>query len=143
MGTYMLRSCAHVQVVLFLNHAPTCADGCWCPVPDLQQLELVVFLNFFPATSTNTLPAPVVVTLCSLRWLFLVALAHILHAHIATCTVVVYNIIKLYIMHVLAGANFIAIMYRLNPASSCVTGYCYYNDCEVVIHVEWHWLTYI
>ena len=34
--------------------------------PDLQQLVLVVF--FIPATSANTLPALVVVTLCNLRW---------------------------------------------------------------------------
>ena len=34
--------------------------------PDLQQLALVVF--FIPATSTNTHPALVVVTLCNLRW---------------------------------------------------------------------------
>ena len=33
MGTCMLRSCAHVQVVLLLPPVPTCADGCWCPVP--------------------------------------------------------------------------------------------------------------
>ena len=34
--------------------------------PDLQQLALVVF--FIPATSANTHPALVVVTLCNLRW---------------------------------------------------------------------------
>ena len=34
--------------------------------PDLQQFALVVF--FIPATSANTLPALVVVTLCNLRW---------------------------------------------------------------------------
>ena len=34
--------------------------------PDFQQLVLVVF--FIPATSANTLPALVVVTLCNLRW---------------------------------------------------------------------------
>ena len=27
MGTYMLRSCAHVQVVLLLHPTPTCAGG--------------------------------------------------------------------------------------------------------------------
>ena len=41
----------------------------------------------------NTLPALGVVTLGNLNWwsrvLFLVALAHILHAQIATCTVMV------------------------------------------------------
>ena len=34
--------------------------------PDLQQLALVMF--FIPATSANTLPTLVVVTLCNLRW---------------------------------------------------------------------------
>ena len=37
--------------------------------PDLQQLALVVF--FIPATSANTLPALVVVTLCNLRWWYI------------------------------------------------------------------------
>ena len=67
MGTCMLRSCAHVQVVLLLHPAPTLAlMDAGARSPDLQQLALVVF--FIPATSANTLPAPVVVTLCNLRW---------------------------------------------------------------------------
>ena len=31
--TWALASCAHVQVVLLLHPTPTCADGCWYPVP--------------------------------------------------------------------------------------------------------------
>ena len=40
---HMLHSGAHVRVVLLLHPAPTCTNGCWCPVPpDLQQRALVV-----------------------------------------------------------------------------------------------------
>ena len=68
MGTYMLRSCAHVQVVLLLHRSRSNLRQ-WMLVPgppNLQQLVLVVF--FIPATSANTLPALVVVTLCNLPW---------------------------------------------------------------------------
>ena len=31
--TCMHRSCAQTQIVFLLHPAPTCVDGCWCPVP--------------------------------------------------------------------------------------------------------------
>ena len=67
MGTYMHRSCAHVQVACCCcNRLQLAPMDVGAGFPDLQQLALVVF--FIPATSANTLPALVVVTLCNLRW---------------------------------------------------------------------------
>ena len=58
MGTYMPRSCVHVQVALLLHPTPTCTDGCWCPVPltfsnlrwwcfSFQQLAQTLYLHLW------------------------------------------------------------------------------------------------
>ena len=89
MGTYMHHSCVHVQVVLLLHPAPTCTDGCWCPIPLTCSSCNLCWLCFSFLQLTQTL-------YLHLWWLpfstcadglFLVALVHILHVHIATCTV--------------------------------------------------------
>ena len=72
----------------------------------LQQLALVVF--FIPLTSANTRSALVVVSYplqLALVVFFLVALAHILHADIATCTVAAATVVA-------AAAAVVVVVYK-------------------------------
>ena len=63
--------------------------------PDLQQLALVVF--FIPATSANTLPTLVVVTLCNLHCVVMVVVVYIYSASYIYIYIYIYFYIRTHI----------------------------------------------